>query len=182
MFTLLKKSLFMQVILGLLLGVVVGVIVPEQAQKMKPLGDGFIRLIQMLIAPIVFCVVVNGIASVGDIKKVGRVGFKAILYFEIVTTLALVIGLLLGLNTSVGAGMNVDPSILNASSIASYTEKAQSISKGGTVSFLMNLIPTTVAGAFAKGDILQVLIFSILFACALNLVKDSATIVIEKPM
>ncbi|WP_094605939.1 Aerobic C4-dicarboxylate transport protein [Sporomusa silvacetica DSM 10669] len=179
MFTVLKKSLFLQVIIGLLLGVVVGVILPEQAQKMKPLGDGFIRLIQMLIAPIVFCVVVNGIASVSNIKKVGRVGFKAILYFEIVTTVALGIGLLLGLNSGIGTGMNVDPNALNASAIAAYTEKAQSINQGGMVNFLMNLIPTTVAGAFTKGDIIQVLIFSILFACALNLVKDSATTVIR---
>lgn len=179
MFTVLKKSLFLQVIIGLLFGVVVGVTVPEQAQKMKPLGDAFIRLIQMLIAPIVFCVVVNGIASVSNIKKVGRVGFKAILYFEIVTTVALGIGLLLGLNSGIGTGMNVDPNALKASAIASYAEKAQSISQGGMAGFMMNLIPTTVAGAFAKGDILQVLIFSILFACALNLVKDSAPAVIR---
>lgn len=179
MFTLLKKSLFLQVILGLLLGLVVGVALPEQAQKMKPLGDAFIRLIQMLIAPIVFCVVVNGIAGAGNIKKVGRVGFKAILYFEIVTTIALGIGLLLGLNSGIGVGMNVDPNSLNASSIASYTEKAQSINQGGLAGFLMNLIPTTVAGAFTKGDILQVLLFSILFACALNLVKESAPIVVR---
>lgn len=178
MFTRLRNSLFLQVIAGLLLGVAVGMVFPSQAQQMKPLGDGFIRLIQMLIAPLVFCVVVNGIAGVSSIKKVGRVGLKAIVYFEVVTTFALIIGLLLGLNSGIGVGMNVDPHSLNASSIAGYAEKAQGISQGGLSGFLLNLIPATAAGAFVKGDILQVLLFSIIFACALNLVKESAAMVV----
>jgi aerobic C4-dicarboxylate transport protein len=179
MFTILKKSLFYQVIIALVLGVLMGIVVPEQAQQMKALGDVFIRLIQLLIAPIVFCVVVNGIAGVGNIKKVGRVGFKTILYFEMVTTLALGLGLLLGFNSSIGMGMNIDPNALNASAISAYAEKAQAISQSGLVAFLMNLVPTTVAGAFSKGDILQVLIFSILFACALNLASETAPLVVR---
>lgn len=179
MYALIKRSLFAQVVVGLILGVIVGFVLPEQAQKMKPLGDGFIRLIQMMIAPIVFCVVVNGIAGVSDIKKVGRVGFKTIMYFEIVTTIALALGVVLGIYSGMGNGMNIDPNTLNASSIASYTEKAQGIHQSGIMAFLMNLIPATAAGAFAKGDILQVLVFAILFASSLNLVKESAGMVVS---
>lgn len=174
-----KNSLFLQVILALILGLIVGVIFPNQAQNLKPLGDLFIRFIQLLIAPIVFCVVVNGISGVGNIKKVGTVGIKTIFYFECVTTIALALGLLLGLNSNIGMGMNIDPSSLDASAISVYTERAQTISQAGGVSFLMNLVPTTVIGAFAKGDILQVLVFSIIFACSLNLVKDKASIVVR---
>ena len=174
-----KKSLFLQVVIALILGLIAGVALPEQAQSLKPLGDLFIRFIQLLIAPIVFCVVVNGISGVGNIKKVGTVGIKTVFYFECVTTVALGLGLLLGLNSSIGVGMNIDPSSLDASSISTYTERAQTISQAGGISFLMNLVPTTVAGAFAKGDILQVLVFSIIFACSLNMVKDKAPIVVK---
>lgn len=174
-----KKSLFLQVVIALILGLIVGVVLPEQAQNLKPLGDLFIRFIQLLIAPIVFCVVVNGISSVGNIKKVGTIGVKTIFYFECVTTAALCLGLLLGLNSSIGVGMNIDPSSLDASAISTYTERAQNINQAGGISFLMNLVPTTVAGAFAKGDILQVLIFSLIFACSLNLVKDRAPIIVN---
>ena len=163
-----KSSLFLQVVLALILGLIVGVVFPTQAQALKPLGDLFIRFIQLLIAPIVFCVVVNGISGVGNIKKVGTVGVKTIFYFECVTTIALALGLVLGLNSNIGMGMNIDPSSLDASAISAYTERAQTISQAGGVSFLMNLVPTTVVGAFAKGDILQVLVFSIIFACSLN--------------
>lgn len=174
-----KSSLFLQVVLALILGLIVGVVFPTQAQALKPLGDLFIRFIQLLIAPIVFCVVVNGISGVGNIKKVGTVGVKTIFYFECVTTIALALGLVLGLNSNIGMGMNIDPSSLDASAISAYTERAQTISQAGGVSFLMNLVPTTVIGAFAKGDILQVLVFSIIFACSLNLVKDKASIVVK---
>lgn len=172
-----KSSLFLQVVLALILGLIVGVVFPTQAQALKPLGDLFIRFIQLLIAPIVFCVVVNGISGVGNIKKVGTVGVKTIFYFECVTTIAL--ALVLGLNSNIGMGMNIDPSSLDASAISAYTERAQTISQAGGVSFLMNLVPITVVGAFAKGDILQVLVFSIVFACSLNLVKDKASIVVK---
>lgn len=174
-----KGLLFLQVILALILGLLVGVVFPTQAQALKPLGDLFIRFIQLLIAPIVFCVVINGISGVGNIKKVGTVGVKTIFYFECVTTIALILGLLLGLNSNIGMGMNIDPSSLDASAISVYTERAQTISQAGGISFLMNLVPTTVVGAFAKGDILQVLVFSIIFACSLNLVKDKASIVVK---
>ena len=171
---LLKKSLFLQVVVALVLGVVVGLAAPQWAQQLRPLGDGFIRLIQMLIAPLVFCVVVNGISGMENLSKVGRVGFKTIFYFEAVTTAALALGLLLGLNSGIGAGMNVDPASLNADSISGYAEKADHLNQSGFSGFLLNLIPKTVAGAFTSGDILQVLLFSIIFACALNLAKDSA--------
>lgn len=174
-----KSSLFLQVILALISGLIVGVVFPTQAQALKPLGDLFIRFIQLLIAPIIFCVVVNGISGVGNIKKVGTVGVKTIFYFECVTTIALILGLLLGLNSNIGMGMNIDPSSLDTSAISAYTERAQTISQAGGISFLMNLVPTTVVGAFAKGDILQVLVFSIIFACSLNLVKDKASIVVK---
>jgi aerobic C4-dicarboxylate transport protein len=169
-----KKSLFMQVMFGLVLGIAVGVLLPEQAITLKPLGDGFIKLIQMLIAPIVFCVVVSGITGAGDLKKVGRVGVKAMLYFEFVTTLALALGLFLAYHSSLGIGMNVDPKALDASALSSYTDRAHALSHSGGVAFVMNLIPSTVFGAFANGDILQVLVFSILFGCALSLMRESA--------
>lgn len=178
MFDRIKKSLFLQVVIALILGLIVGTVLPEQAQSIKPLGDLFIRFIQLLIAPIVFCVVVNGISGVGNIKKVGTIGVKTIFYFECVTTVALGLGLLLGLNSNIGVGMNIDPS-LDASAISTYTERAQNINQAGGISFLMNLVPTTVAGAFAKGDILQVLIFSLIFACSLNLVKDKTPIIVD---
>jgi len=174
MLQLTKKSLFIQVMIGLVLGIAVGVLMPEQAVSLKPLGDGFIKLIQMLIAPIVFCVVVSGITGAGDLKKVGRVGVKAVVYFEIVTTLALVLGLVLAFHSSMGVGMNVDPKALDASSLAAYTDRAHALQHASGVSFVMNLIPSTVFGAFANGDILQVLVFSILFGCALSLMRESA--------
>lgn len=179
MFDRIKKSLFLQVVIALILGLIVGTVLPEQAQSIKPLGDLFIRFIQLLIAPIVFCVVVNGISGVGNIKKVGTIGVKTIFYFECVTTVALGLGLLLGLNSNIGVGMNIDPSSLDASAISTYTERAQNINQAGGISFFMNLVPTTVAGAFAKGDILQVLIFSLIFACSLNLVKDKTPIIVD---
>ena len=158
MFDRIKKSLFLQVVIALILGLIVGTVLPEQAQSIKPLGDLFIRFIQLLIAPIVFCVVVNGISGVGNIKKVGTIGVKTIFYFECVTTVALGLGLLLGLNSNIGVGMNIDPSSLDASAISTYTERAQNINQAGGISFLMNLVPTTVAGAFAKGDILVTIV------------------------
>ena len=121
---------------------------------MKPLGDAFIKLIKMLIAPIIFCTVVHGIASMEDMKKVGRVGFKALLYFEVMTTIALVIGLIIVNLWQPGAGMNVDPATLDTKAIAAYTAKA---GEQSTVEFLLHIIPATVVGAFAEGEILQVL-------------------------
>jgi len=164
------KSLFGQVMCALVLGVVVGILWPDFAAQMKPLGDGFIRLIKIFIAPLVFCVVVHGIASAGDLKKVGRVGVKSIVYFEIVTTVALVLGILVAYLFGPGHGMNVDPASLDASAMGTYAERAQEIE--GAVGFILNIIPTTMIGAFAEGDILQVLVIAVLFGAALSLVGE----------
>jgi aerobic C4-dicarboxylate transport protein len=166
------RSLFGQVLLALAIGVIVGFIWPETAVKLKPLGDGFIKLIKMLIPLIVFCVVVHGIAGAGDLKRVGRVGVKALIYFEVVTTIALVIGLVLAFVFQPGAGMNVDPKLLDPKAMGAYVENAGKLTGGGTVEFLMKLIPTTAVSAFVNGDVLQVLLFSVLFGCALAMLGD----------
>ena len=166
------KSLFGQVLIALAVGVLVGMFWPEFAVKLKPLGDGFIKLIKMLIPILVFCVVVHGIAGTGDLRRVGRVGVKALIYFEVVTTIALALGLVLALVFQPGAGMNIDPSKLDPSALSAYTDNAHKLSSGGVVDFLMRLIPSTVGGAFATGDVLQVLMFAILFGCALALLGD----------
>jgi aerobic C4-dicarboxylate transport protein len=166
------KSLFGQVLLALLLGVIVGIAWPEFAVKLKPLGDGFIKLIKMIIPVLVFCVVVHGIAGAGDLKRVGRVGFKALIYFEVVTTIALLLGLALAFWFQPGAGMNIDPGTLDAKALGAYASNAEKLVGGGTVEFLMKLIPTTVVSALATGDVLQVLLFAVLFGCALSLVGD----------
>lgn len=166
------KSLFGQVLIALAVGVLVGMFWPEFAVKLKPLGDGFIKLIKMLIPILVFCVVVHGISGTGDLRRVGRVGVKALVYFEVVTSIALALGLVLALVFQPGAGMNIDPSKLDASALSAYTDNAHKLSSGGVVDFLMRLIPSTVGGAFATGDVLQVLLFAILFGCALALLGD----------
>ena len=163
------KILYVQVLFAIVLGVLLGVFYPELGTKMKPLGDGFIKLIKMIIAPVIFCTVVAGIAGMQDMKKVGRVGGKALLYFEVVSTFALAIGLLVANIAKPGAGFNVDVAHLDAKSIAQYTEKAQHQS---TVDFLMNIIPNTFIDAFAKGDILQVLLIAILFGTALSILGE----------
>lgn len=157
------KTLFGQVVIALVIGVVVGVAWPDFATKLKPLGDGFIKLIKMIIAPLVFCVVVHGICSTGDLKKVGRVGAKALIYFEIVTTFALALGVLLAYAFQPGIGMNVDPSQLDGAAMSGYTERAAQATN--TIDFIMKIIPATFIDAFAKGDILQVLLIAILFGC-----------------
>jgi aerobic C4-dicarboxylate transport protein len=166
------KSLFGQVLLALLLGVALGFAVPEFAVKLKPLGDGFIKLIKMIIPVLVFCVVVHGIAGAGDLKRVGRVGVKALVYFEVVTTIALLLGLVLAFWFQPGVGMNVDPNALDAKAMSAYADNANKLTGGGTVEFLMKLIPTTVVAAFANGDVLQVLLFAVLFGCALAMLGE----------
>ena len=166
------RSLFGQVVLALLLGAALGLLAPDFAVKLKPLGDGFIKLIKMIIPVLVFCVVVHGIAGAGDLKRVGRVGIKALIYFEVLTTLALVLGLVLAFVFEPGVGMNVDPKALDPSAMAAYASNADKLTSGGTVEFLMKLIPTTVVNAFATGDVLQVLLFAVLFGCALALLGD----------
>src|SRR3954452_16939972 len=153
--------LYVQVLTAIVLGVLLGHFYPHLGEAMKPLGDGFIKLIKMLIAPIIFCTVVHGIASMEDMKKVGRVGLKALIYFEVLTTLALIVGLIVVNLLQPGAGMNVDPRALDTRSIQIYTTKA---GQQSTVQFFMHIIPNTVIGAFAEGEILQVLFFAILFA------------------
>ena len=166
------KSLFGQVVLAVIVGVVLGMAAPEFAAKLKPLGDGFIKLIKMLIAPIVFCVVVHGIAGAGDLKKVGRVGVKAVIYFEILTTIALALGIVLAYVFQPGVGMNIDPKALDASAMSSYVDTADKVKSSGTTEFLLKLIPTTFVGAFANGDVLQVLVIAIMAGCALSLLGE----------
>ncbi|MDQ7261089.1 C4-dicarboxylate transporter DctA [Paracoccus sp. PS-1] len=167
-----SRSLFGQVCVALVLGVLAGFFAPEFAAKMKPLGDGFIKLIKMLIPVIVFCVVVHGIAGAGDLKKVGKVGVRAIIYFEIITTIALALGIAVAYLFGPGHGMNIDVSQLDASALSAYVDRAHEVTSGGTVDFLMKLIPTTMISGFAQGDILQVLLVAILFGCALSLVGE----------
>ncbi|HVL46355.1 MAG TPA: dicarboxylate/amino acid:cation symporter, partial [Acidovorax sp.] len=149
---------------------------PELAVKMKPLGDGFIQLIKMVIGPIIFCTVVSGIAGMRDMKKVGRVGGKALLYFEVVSTFALIIGLAAGHIFNPGAGFNVDVNTIDAKAVAQYAAKAHSAS---TVDFLLNIIPSTVVDAFAKGDILQILLIALLFGGALSAMGERAQMVTD---
>ena len=166
------KSLFGQVVLALLLGVALGFAVPEFAIQLKPLGDGFIKLIKMIIPVLVFCVVVHGIAGAGDLRRVGRVGVKALIYFEVVTSIALLLGLVLGLWFEPGAGMNVNPATLDGAALSAYASNADKLTSGGTVEFLMRLIPTTAVSAFSNGDVLQVLLFAVLFGVALALLGE----------
>ena len=167
------KTIFGQVVIALVVGVALGVLFPAFATSLKPLGDAFIKLIKVLIAPIVFCVVVHGIAGAGSLKKVGRVGVKAIIYFEIVTTIALMLGIALAYIFQPGVGMNIDPKSLDASSLKTYVDTAAQVKGAGTVDFLMRLIPTTFVGAFSSGDVLQVLLLSVAFGCALSLIGDA---------
>lgn len=163
------KILYVQVLFAIVAGVLLGIFEPAYATAMKPLGDGFIKLIKMIIAPVIFCTVVAGIAGMQDMKKVGRVGGKALLYFEIVSTIALAIGLVVANLVKPGAGFNADLTKLDVSGLAQYTSKVHDQT---TVGFLMNIIPTTFFDAFAKGDILQVLLIAILFGAALSMLGE----------
>jgi aerobic C4-dicarboxylate transport protein len=163
------KVLYIQVLFAIVVGVLLGIFDPGLATAMKPLGDGFVKLIKMIIAPVIFCTVVAGIAGMQDMKKVGRVGGKALLYFEIVSTFALAIGLVVANLLKPGAGFNVNPATIDTHSIAQYTDKTKSLS---TVDFLMNIIPNTFVDAFAKGEILQVLLIAILSGIALSMMGE----------
>lgn len=170
------QSLYVQVITAIAIGVVLGHFWPETGAAMKPLGDGFIKLIKMIIAPIIFCTVVVGIAGMEDMKKVGKTGGLALLYFEIVSTIALVVGLVIINIVKPGVGMNIDPSTLDTKGIAAYTGPGKMQS---TTDFLLNVIPSTVVDAFAKGEILQVLLFSVLFGFALHRFGGRGTLVFD---
>ena len=170
----LYNSLFVQVVAGLVLGIILGVVVPDFAISLKILSDAFLKLIQMIVAPIVFCVVVHGIAGAGDLKKVGRVGLKALIYFEVMTTVALVVGLVLAFLFAPGHGMNIDPSTLDGKALSNYADHARNLKGAGVSSFIFNIIPTTSIDALARNDVLQVLFFAVLFGVALALVGEPA--------
>ena len=170
------KVLYFQVICAILCGICLGFWAPDIGASMKPLGDGFIRLIKMIIAPVIFCTVVTGIAGMEDMKKVGKTGGLALLYFEVVSTIALVIGLLIVNTVQPGVGMHVDPNTLDQAAVSAYTGPGKMQS---TTEFLMNVIPNTVVGAFAEGNILQVLFFSILFGFALHKFGGRGTLIFD---
>jgi len=167
------RGLYFQVIAGIFAGVAVGALFPHAGEAMKPLGDGFIKLIRMMIGPVIFCTVVTGIANIGDMKKLGRVGLKALVYFEVVTTMALLIGLVVVKIVKPGAGMNINAATLDASSIQQYASTGKGMS---TVEFLLNIIPDTIGNAFAKGEILQILFIAILFGIALAAFEQGRSI------
>ncbi len=160
----LYKDLFLQVIAAIVLGVAFGYLWPDRAAQMKPLGDAFINLIKMMIAPIIFCTIVTGVAGMGSMKQVGKVGAKALLFFEVITTLALVIGLVLVKLLHPGSDLDIDVTKVDVSAVKESMAHSQQLS---TIGFLMNIIPSTLIGAFSSGEILQVLLVAVLFAAAL---------------
>ena len=170
------RSLYFQVITAIVIGVLLGHFYPDTGAAMKPLGDGFIKLIKMIIAPIIFCTVVVGIAGMEDMKKVGKTGGLALLYFEVVSSIALIVGLVIINIVKPGAGMNVDVSQLDTKAVAAYTKPGQ---MQGTVDFILNVIPNTVVDAFAKGEILQVLLFAVMFGFALHKFGGRGTLVFD---
>ena len=164
-----RNTLYLQVLSAIVVGVLVGYLWPDFGASLKPLGDGFIKLVKMLIAPIIFATVVVGLAGMGDLKKVGRVGGKALLYFEIVSTLALIIGLVVANVFVPGAGVHANVASLDAKAVAGYTKAAQGQT---TAEFLLHIIPNTFVGAFAEGEILQVLLLAVLFGIALGQIGE----------
>ncbi len=164
------KSLFIQVIAALVLGIVLGMAAPQFAVGLKFFSDAFLKLISMIVGPIVFCVVVHGIAGAGDLKKVGRLGVKALVYFEVMTTVALILGLVLAYAFGPGHGMNIDTATLDAKAMSAYADNAHKLGGGGFSAFILNIIPSTSIDALARNDVLQVLFFAIIFGVALALV------------
>jgi aerobic C4-dicarboxylate transport protein len=166
------RDLSFQVMFGMALGVAFGALWPSWGQAMKPLGDAFIKLIQMVIGPIIFCTVVHGIAGARDMKSVGRIAIKALIYFEVVTSIALVIGMLVGNLWQAGTGMHIDPALLDGNLVTAYTS-GHGNKPVSAVEFLLNVIPSSAVDGFAKGDILEVLFFSVLFAVGLAAAGDA---------
>jgi aerobic C4-dicarboxylate transport protein len=164
--------LYVQVIIAIAIGILIGWLDPQLGIKLKPLGDGFIALIKMMIAPVIFCTIVHGIASMGDLKKIGRVGVKTLFYFEAVSTVALGIGLLVGEVWQPGSGFNIDPASLDPKAIASYVTRAK---EEGIVAHLLAIIPNTYVGAFSGGDLLQILLVSILTGFSITFMGDLGT-------
>lgn len=172
----LYRQLYVQVVAAILIGIALGHFYPAIGESMKPFGDGFIRLVKMIIAPVIFLTVATGIAGMSDLSKVGRVVGKAMIYFLTFSTLALIIGLVVANVVQPGAGLNIDPASLDAAAVADYSSKAHEQTITG---FLMNIIPTTIVGAFASGDILQVLFFAVLFGIALAMVGEKGAPVLS---
>src|SRR5438046_4592283 len=158
------RILYVQVLIAIGLGILIGNLYPDLGKNLRPLGDGFIALIKMMIAPVIFCTVVHGISSMGDLKRVGRVGLKSLIYFETVSTVALAVGLLVGEVLQPGHGFNIDPATIDPKSVATYVTKAK---EEGIVAHLMAIIPDSYVGAIARGDLLQVLLISILSGFAI---------------
>ena len=167
-------SLFAQVVAGLILGIVLGMGAPGFATGLKFFSDAFLKLISMIVAPIVFCVVVRGIAGAGDLKKVGRVGGKALIYFEVMTTVALIVGIILAFVVAPGEGMNINPATLDQHALSTYADNAHKLRGSGLGGFVLNIIPTTSFDALARNDVLQVLFFAIIFGVSLSLVGEPA--------
>ena len=164
------RTLYFRVLVAVVLGVVVGRVWPGTGERLKPLADGFLKLVRMLIAPIIFLSVVSGIAGVGDLRRLGRIGLKALVYFELVSTLALGIGLVVATVVGPGKGINATAATLDAKAVAQYTTESQ---HQGPVDFLLNIIPDSFVGAFSKGEILQVLLLAILTGVALATLKNN---------
>ena len=172
-------SLFAQVLVALVIGVILGIATPDFAQGLKFFSDVFLKLVSMIVAPIVFCVVVHGIAGAGDLRKVGRVGVKALVYFEVMTTVALALGVILALVFGPGHGMNIDASKLDASGMARFADNAHKLKGEGIGGFLLNIVPSTAFDAFARNDVLQVLFFAVIFGVALALVGEAGKPVVK---
>jgi aerobic C4-dicarboxylate transport protein len=169
------KGLYIQVLLGVVIGAALGHFWPVVAVQMQPLGDAFIKLVRMIIAPIIFVTVVVGIAKLSDAKEVGRIGLKAIIYFEVLTTVAMFIGLIVAHVFQPGAGLNIDPSTLDSKAVARYADAPHQ----DVTTFLLNIIPNTVVDAFAKGEILQVLLFAVLFGLGLSRMGERGATVVH---
>jgi aerobic C4-dicarboxylate transport protein len=165
------KGLFFQVIIAILIGVLLGYFYPSFAVQLKPFGEGFIKLIKMMIGPVIFCTIVSGIAGMHNAKKVGRVGIKALVYFEVVSTLALIIGLFIVNILKPGVGMNVDPSTLDTKSVENFLTQSKNYN---VQDFLLHIIPNNIFNALSNGDLLQILLFSVLFGLALSKIGDQA--------
>jgi aerobic C4-dicarboxylate transport protein len=165
------KSLYLQVIIAIIAGILLGALYPSFAVKLKPLGDGFIKLVKMMISPIIFCTIISGISGMQDTRKLGRVGLKAIIYFEVVTTLALIIGLVVINILKPGVGMNIDPSTLDIKSAEVYLSKSQT---SGWQEFLLHIIPDSIVNSLATNNLLQILFFSILLGFALSKIGAKA--------
>ena len=165
------KSLYVQVLIAIIIGILIGNFYPSFAVKLKPLGDGFIKLVKMMIAPIIFCTIINGIAGMQDTKKLGRVGLKAVIYFEVVTTLALIIGLVVINILKPGIGMNVDPSSLDTKSAEAYLTQNKTT---GLQDLILHIIPDNIINALSTNDLLQILFFAVLLGFALSKIGAKA--------